>query len=200
MTPLLPAILIATALALGQTGQGDDEGVLTAWWVGLRLEPATRSQAAALSVPAKLRGARLSYSNDPEVLAQLPAEAAESLRENNAMFRHRADLDGNKVPEDYRPGFYRTRSGEGGIFLAVFEQGRQVAFEHFATSTGNGTFSDFSVLLRWRGQLYWKGCLECDDYGRIRFDGRRLRIEDEGDLAALLPPQSAAIWPLRAEL
>lgn len=86
-------------------------------------------------------------------------------------FEKTIDLNGNKQPETFMVGVYRTHTGQTGKFLAIFEKKRLLS-----VFTANGT-AGFSALLTSNRQLHWYQCMECGEFETLIWNGKTYALE-----------------------
>lgn len=133
------------------------------------LRPSLASAANTLQKPPAYRKAIFGYFDDPDILRQFTAKQRAAMRVDGNGFDAKADLDGDGAIESYRTGYFQMPDGKIGLFLAAFEQGKQV---------GLWTENDALWNILWistRGGLTLFHC-NCPEAGTVSFNGKRLRV------------------------
>ena len=90
------------------------------------LHPFLASAANKLTKPLAYRKALFGYFDDPDMLGQFTAKERAQMPIDGNAFHADADLDHDGAAETYRTGYFQNPDGTTGLFLVVFERGRQI--------------------------------------------------------------------------
>ena len=134
------------------------------------LHPSPASAANELTKPLAYRKALFGYFDDADVLSQFTAKERAQMSLDGNAFHAGADLDRDGAAETYRTGYFQTADGAIGLFLAVFERGKQV-------DLWTQDNVDQNVLwISTRDGLTLFHC-NCPETGTVEFSHKRLRVK-----------------------
>lgn len=149
----------------GSTVLQNDEPAPVAWWLEQEFEP-TQKKLQGLELNSFDANWRRATIIDAELLrAVLSNKEFKEQERFDQQLSLTANLNGNRLPEDFVVGVYEANDGEQGRFLAIIE-GDEVleVFQHPGPTT-------YSGLLRKDDTVRWYKCMRCDNFDTIRWDG-----------------------------
>jgi hypothetical protein len=122
-----------------------------------------------LARPPAYRQAVFGFFDDPDITKQFTAKERAQMSIDGNAFHTRTDLDHDGAVETYRTGYFRTPAGTTGLFLVVFERGKQIGLW-----TETGAARDILWLSLRDGLSLWH--CNCPEMGIVSLDRKRLRV------------------------